>query len=118
MENEPSSKPSFRWPFWLLVLAMLALAAVLIGLPKFVTPQRMRSPTSCLANLKQIDGAVQQWAFENKKTTNDAPLLMEVLKYLRDSELPVCPAGGTYKLGKTVANPPICSLSASQSHSL
>src|SRR6266545_3424888 len=41
---------------------------------------RGRRPTgnSCIANLKQIDGAKATWALENKKTNSDIPTTNEL----------------------------------------
>ena len=64
---------------------------------------------SCIANLKQLDGATQQWALENKKAGPDVPVMSGVVKYLKGEKLPDCPRGGVYSLGKTVAKEPTCS---------
>lgn len=67
---------------------------------------------ACIANLKQIDGAVQQWALENKKLAADRYSLQDanLLAYLRGSVLPRCPANGTYTHGATVSAEPTCSI--------
>jgi len=55
-------------------------------------------PTNaCIKNLRQIDGAKQQWALENRKTTADTPTAEQIAPYL-SGEIPVCPAGGAYSL--------------------
>lgn len=65
----------------------------------------------CIANLKAIDGAAQQWALEKKKTATDTYSLTDsaLLAYLRGSKLPVCPADGIYQPGKSVTDSPVCS---------
>lgn len=65
--------------------------------------------SACISNLKQIDGATQQWALENKKTAKDAPEAAGILPYLKGRVLPECPKGGLYSLGQTVAVSPTCS---------
>lgn len=67
---------------------------------------------SCIANLKQIDGAVQQWTLENKKVEADRYSLQDrsLLAFLRGSVLPLCPAGGSYVHGSTVSASPTCSI--------
>lgn len=62
---------------------------------------------SCIANLKQIDGAKQQWALENKKLSADIPAVSDVTPFLKNSVLPVCPASGTYTLN-AVSTDPTC----------
>ena len=79
-----------------------------IAIPNFVKARRTECKSSCIANLKQIDGAIQQWALENKKSATDAPDLAALLPYLKGGVLPTCPGGGTYGLGKTVGDSPVC----------
>lgn len=59
----------------------------------------------CINNLRQIDGAKQQWALENKKSEKDVPTEKDVAMYLKDSQFPVCPSGGTYSIKAVIADP-------------
>jgi hypothetical protein len=61
----------------------------------------------CIANLKQLETAKEQWAIENRKTTNDAPTMAEVTPFLRESRS--CRSGGVYTLGR-VGEKPRCSI--------
>lgn len=80
-----------------------------IAIPNFVKARTTAQKNSCVANLKQIDGATQQWALENRKT-KDSPVRPEdVVQYLRGGKLPKCPQGGTYTL-TTVGGEPKCSV--------
>ncbi|HIL70538.1 MAG TPA: hypothetical protein EYG38_11900 [Verrucomicrobia bacterium] len=78
----------------------------------FVKPRGPHSERrSCLANLKQMDGAKEQWALENKKPAG-SPVVgheSEITKFLRGGDLPLCPDGGKYSLEPIGANPE-CSL--------
>lgn len=67
---------------------------------------------TCVGNLAQIDGAVQQWALNRKLTATNAYYLQnpELLEYLKGSTLPSCPSGGRYFPGSTLAEEPRCSL--------
>ena len=108
----------------LLLWVVIGIALVAIIVPRIQKARAaslaIRQRTDCKANLKQMDSAIQGWALENKKTSKDTYSLVDttLLQYLKGTTLPVCPAGGAYKAGKTVADPPICSLSSSQGHSL
>ncbi len=53
---------------------------------------------ACINNLRQIDGAKQQWALENKKNAEDIPTATDIAAYLKGNALPTCPAGGGYTL--------------------
>ena len=69
---------------------------------------------ACIAYLKQIDGAVQQWAQdEGKQATNTYTFSDPVLlSYMKGSVLPTGPPGCHYSPGATVADAPKCSLAA------
>ena len=53
---------------------------------------------ACIQFLRQIDGAKQQWALENKKTPSDVPTPEDIAPYLPNPELIRCPAGGVYTI--------------------
>jgi hypothetical protein len=62
---------------------------------------------SCVNNLRQLDGAKQQWELENHRTTNDVPTLTDLRTYVARPR--VCPQGGTYIPGR-VGELPTCSI--------
>src|SRR5664280_2471572 len=64
---------------------------------------------SCINHLREIDAAQQQWARENKKTTNDIPTWDDIIPYGLEGRIPRCPQGGTYTIGR-VADPLKCSI--------
>jgi hypothetical protein len=60
--------------------------------------------------LRQIDGAKEQWALENKKTPTDTPTWADLVgtdKYIK--VMPTCPANGTFTIGD-MATKPVCSV--------
>jgi len=65
-----------------------------------------KSQTSCVANLRMIDGAKVELAADQKLTNGAAVSKEQLLPYLR--EWPVCPRGGQYTIGK-IAESPKCS---------
>jgi len=64
---------------------------------------------ACLNNLRQIDGAKQQWALANGKPTGSPVNPADILPYLRGNAMPACPAGGIYTINM-VGMPPTCSV--------
>ena len=86
--------------------AQQALAAR-YGLPQGTVEQQ--SLNACINQLRQLDGAKQQWALENKKTANDTPNERDIAVYLKGGAFPKCPAGGVYAIN-TVALVPTCSI--------
>ncbi|MSU58298.1 MAG: hypothetical protein EXS35_08975 [Pedosphaera sp.] len=63
---------------------------------------------ACINNLRQMDGAAQQWALENKKKLEDKVTWKDITPYLKNPI--VCPQNGIYTIGPTVSNVPSCSI--------
>jgi hypothetical protein len=102
-------------------IALSFLCLVLV----FVTDsQATKSPDThtCIDNLTQIDGAKQEWALEHNKNSDAKPTWDDIRPYLADSfksgtnQIPVCPQGGKYMLGR-VGDRPTCSIGGA-AHSL
>src|SRR5579871_5747095 len=111
--------------FCLLVAVIGLIGAWVVNVSRVQLENHRRQQYShriiaCIANLKQIDGAVQEWALENKKVSTDSYSLTDpnILRYLKGSVLPICHQGGVYSAGKTVADVPKCSMSDRLGHSL
>lgn len=69
-----------------------------------------KAKNSCINNLRQIDGAKQQWALENKKSAEAIPTAQDIAPYLSNNlTIPVCPGGGAYNLGNLESDP-TCSI--------
>ncbi len=93
------------------VAVVCACFAVTIVLT-FIRARSGPATNACMNNLRQFDGAKQQWALENHKTTNDIPSWQDMRPYLgrgTNGELPTCPQGGVYILGR-IGEPPRCSI--------
>jgi len=89
-----------------LVFGMLSIIAI----PNFVKARNTALKNTCINNLRQIDGAKQQWALENAKKVDDVPTQENIVIYLgHDGVMPVCPAGGTYEI-RSAGESPVCSV--------
>jgi hypothetical protein len=86
-----------------------AQAAIQAQFQQRTTQQQFNA---CINNLRQLDGAKQQWALENRKTAKDTPTEADVTPYLRGG-MPKCPGGGVYTL-KAVEAVPTCSIPGHQ----
>jgi len=62
-----------------------------------------KSQSSCVANLRMIDGAKATLAADQKLTNGAVVTKEQLLPYLR--EWPACPKGGQYSIGKITESP-------------
>src|SRR6266700_4949715 len=95
-------------------LVALAVGAVILvlGICWFIQARTTSAVNACINNLRQIDGAIQQWALDRQATTNSFVTWNDIRPYLareQSSPLPRCPQGGTYTIGRVVG-PPRCSI--------
>jgi len=93
----------------MIVVAIIGLLAS-IAIPNFVKARTTAQRQACIANLQQIDGAIQQWAAETRRGESETVTGADVLPYLKNAV--VCPSGGktfadSYSV-TTVANRPAC----------
>jgi prepilin-type N-terminal cleavage/methylation domain-containing protein len=92
MKNNTSRKSGFTLVEIMIVVAIIGLLAA-IAIPNFVRARTQSQKNACINNLRQIDGAIQQWALENKQAPTANVAATDVLPYLKSAV--VCPAGGT-----------------------
>ena len=96
-----------------IVLAVMIIPLMLgIAIPNFVRARDMAQTNVCINNLRQIDAAKQQWVLEKGKKNGDVVTEADIKLYIKldaNGDLPKCPAGGKYTIGK-VGEAPTCSI--------
>jgi prepilin-type N-terminal cleavage/methylation domain-containing protein len=111
MKNRTSRKSGFTLVEIMIVVAIIGLLAA-IAIPNFVKARTTSQANACINNLRQIDGAVQQWALETKASPSASVSYGQISVYLKNQV--ACPAGGTnfgasYALNG-VTNKPTCKI--------
>jgi hypothetical protein len=64
---------------------------------------------ACVAILRQLLGAKQQWALDQEKTAETVPIPQDLQPYFPNQAMPTCPGGGQYSLN-AVNQPPTCTM--------
>ena len=91
----------------MIVVAIIGLLAA-IAIPSFARARTTSRQNACVNNLRQIDGAKDQWSIENNKVDTDTVTSDNVTDYIKGG-WPTCPANGSYGL-TTVGVNPTCSV--------
>ena len=109
MQIKQNRKSGFTLVEIMIVVAIIGLLAA-IAIPNFVKARTTSQMNACINNLRQIDGAIQQWALEQKKSAAAAVTEADVTPFLKNSV--TCPSGGTTFADSytvtDVASQPLC----------
>jgi prepilin-type N-terminal cleavage/methylation domain-containing protein len=112
MKINTSRKAGFTLVEIMIVVAIIGLLAA-IAIPNFVKARESAQAKSCVNNLRQIDGAVDQFALETGLTTTDAAPIGTIggngdgyYNYLKAE--PTCPVGETVYGAQVVGTPAVC----------
>jgi prepilin-type N-terminal cleavage/methylation domain-containing protein len=90
----------------IMIVVLIIGILLAIAVPNFVRARESSRQKSCVANLKQIDSAKQQWAMDNKKGGADSVSIANLSgsgAYLK--KVPECPAAGSYTEGNVDSDP-------------
>jgi prepilin-type N-terminal cleavage/methylation domain-containing protein len=84
-----------------LLIALAVIAILLsVAIPNYARSREESHKNSCVANLRQINSGIDQWAMENKISVGTVPSDAqedEIYAYLKGTR-PKCPGGGVYAI--------------------
>jgi prepilin-type N-terminal cleavage/methylation domain-containing protein len=90
----------------IMIVVLIIGILLAIAVPNFIKARESSRAKSCVANLKQIESAKEQWCMDNKAGTSATPGTTDLYgssAYIRTT--PSCPSGGTYTIGAMNARP-------------
>ena len=90
----------------MIVVAIIGLLAA-IAIPNFIKARQTAQKQACIANLKQIQGAIQVWALDNNMAGTDKPSAIAALTPNYIKSWPKCNSK-EYTLPDNVDTDPTC----------
>ncbi len=97
----------------IMIVVLVISTLTSIAVPNFLSARSTANRKTCIATLKKLDQAKEQWAMENSKSQGAAVVMSDITTggYLKgQASGPKCPANGAYTLNG-VGIDPTCSLS-------
>jgi hypothetical protein len=99
-------------PLYAALFAAVSFVAAVYVNGAFFTVRAPRQRPACIANLRMIQEAKEQWALETKRTNGAPGVDAEIDQYIKGGR-PKCPKGGSYIYGN-VGELPRCTFPAHQ----
>ena len=87
----------------IMIVVLIIGVLLAVAIPNFVKARNSSRGKSCVANLRQIDSAKEQYMMDNRTTTAPSAMTNLVPDYIKST--PACPSGGTYTLGNATTAP-------------
>ena len=97
----------------MIVVAIIGLLAA-IAIPNFVRARETAQKNTCVNNLRQIDGAKEQWALETGAAKGDDCTMDDIDDYLRT--VPTCPVGNAAYTVNVIGTAPACTSDKAGDH--
>jgi hypothetical protein len=126
--DKPAKNSSFLSFFPAIVVFFGFIVLCICAIPNFVCDPWTSLGDACINNLRRIDAAKNEWALIHNAKTNDLVTPADIKPYLEqdlgpdgkpylsvesNGNLPRCPSGGIYTIGK-ISELPACSVGTNE----
>lgn len=94
----------------IMIVVLIIGILMSIAVPSFIQARQTARRSSCLANMKEIETAKEQWAMDNKKSNGDTVGFTDLVGttlYMKNA--PSCPEAGTYSVN-VIGTVPACTV--------
>ena len=81
----------------MIVVAIIGMLAAM-AIPSFMKARATSQKNGCIENIRQMEGAKEQWAMSAGRSQGDTVVTTDAMTYLKGGVVPKCPGGGTYSL--------------------
>ncbi len=88
----------------IMIVVLIIGILMAIAVPNFIQARQSSRRSSCIANLKQVDAAKEQYAMDAQLDTGAAVAWNNLAPTYIKAQ-PSCPAGGTYTIAAIGTNP-------------
>ena len=100
----------------IMIVVLIIGILLAIAVPNFMKARQTSRAKGCIANMKQIFAAKEQWAMDTNAGQAGAPGWTDLkgpALYIKspNTDALVCPGGGAYEIGD-MATDPVCDLGA------
>jgi prepilin-type N-terminal cleavage/methylation domain-containing protein len=104
------------------IMIVVAIMAILlsVALPNYLKFGKTAAKNACILNLRQIDGAMEQWAIADNIPSGAIPGSSqgeEIYNYV-DGGIPTCPSGGEYSIHAIGSRPQVTCSREDEGHKL
>src|SRR6185295_17047797 len=100
----------------IMIVVLIIGILLAIAVPNFIKARENSRQKSCIANLKQIESAKEQWAMDTKAAPDGTPATTDLYgNSLYIKVEPHCPSGGSYTIGDMNTRP-ACDRPAGEGH--
>jgi prepilin-type N-terminal cleavage/methylation domain-containing protein len=109
--NRNRNKKGFTLVEIMIVVLIIGILMA-IAVPNFIKARQNSQDRTCIANLRQVESAKEQWAMETGATATGTPTQTALVGDATTGFIkvwPVCPTAGTYTIGN-MSTRPTCSI--------